>query len=59
MSPRFDQAATLRAWADKKQDEAACVLADPVGMPSVFAVGGGKGGVGKTVLCANLSLIHI
>ena len=55
MSPRFDQAATLRAWADKKQDEAACVLADPVGMPSVFAVGGGKGGVGKTVLCANLA----
>lgn len=57
MTASFDQAATLRAWAASRTRPpgAPCAAGEPGGMPRVFAVGGGKGGVGKTVLCASLA----
>lgn len=57
MSATLDQAATLRAWAATRSLVPGTYVTaeEPGAMPRVFAVGGGKGGVGKTVLCASLA----
>ena len=57
MSPPSDQAATLRAWADERRHVMRPAVRFLAGraQPRRWAIGGGKGGVGKTVLCANLA----
>lgn len=55
MQRPFDQAATLRAWADMRDTTIAPAREADGSMPKVLAIGGGKGGVGKTVFCANLA----
>ena len=58
MTRADDQAATLRAWANNRppaQDGSGQGKA-LWATPTVVAVGGGKGGIGKTMLTANLAV---
>jgi flagellar biosynthesis protein FlhG len=50
-----DQAATLRAWAQQRTNVPMRARNTDAAAPRVVAIGGGKGGVGKTVFCANLA----
>jgi flagellar biosynthesis protein FlhG len=62
MTRTTDQASTLRAWAQREGQVTAppigleATLAPLVGGPPMIAVGGGKGGIGKTMLTANLAV---
>lgn len=58
MTKSLDQAETLRAWAEKRRHTHGAMWQSRAGRqaPQVIAIGGGKGGVGKTVLAANLSV---
>ena len=60
MTRALDQAATLRAWARDQGPPPGSLpreaVAAPRRAPTVIAVGGGKGGTGKTMLTANLAV---
>ena len=59
MKPASDQAETLRAWAKKNTAASrmpAITAVSPCSGPPMLAIGGGKGGIGKTVLTANLAV---
>lgn len=56
MTRADDQAATLRAWAHRDAPAQLSAVSRPLRGPQVVAVGGGKGGIGKTMLTANLAV---
>lgn len=58
MNKLLDQAETLRHWAEQRRNTHGSKWQKTAGVraPQVVAIGGGKGGVGKTVLAANLAM---